>query len=141
MSWSLGESGALALKATRGAGFDWGLAEEAAQAVVWLHARGRPGIAALCAYLESGARVEEGGVIASADAPTNASASPSGNPPANVKANAPSPTLCPITTGCALSDRLITLPTDEGTSVALGRVHTPRAARATAFAPPRSAGW
>ena len=52
MSWSLGETAALALKATRGAGLSWGLAEEAAGAVFWLHQRGLPGIAALCGYLD-----------------------------------------------------------------------------------------
>ena len=51
MSWSLGETSALALKATRGAGLSWGLAEEAAGAVAWLHERGLPGVAALCSYL------------------------------------------------------------------------------------------
>ena len=53
MSWSLGETAALALKAARGAGLSWGLAEEAAGAVFWLHQRGLPGIAALCSYLET----------------------------------------------------------------------------------------
>ena len=51
MSWSLGETGALALKAARGAGMTWGLAEEASEAVVWLQARGLPGVSALCRYL------------------------------------------------------------------------------------------
>ena len=51
MSWSLGETGALAIKAARGAGFAWGLAEDAGFAVVWLQARGLPGAPALCSYL------------------------------------------------------------------------------------------
>ena len=51
MSWSIGETSALALKATRGAGLSWGLAEEAAGAVAWLHERNLPGVAALCSYL------------------------------------------------------------------------------------------
>ena len=51
MSWSLGETGALAVKAARGAGFAWGLAEDAGFAVVWLQARGLPGAPALCSYL------------------------------------------------------------------------------------------
>ncbi|MBR70973.1 MAG: hypothetical protein CMN51_08210 [SAR116 cluster bacterium] len=51
MSWSLGETAALALKAARGAGMSWGLAEETAASVVWLHSRGLPGISALCSYL------------------------------------------------------------------------------------------
>lgn len=53
MSWSLSETAALALKATRGAGMSWGLAEEAAASVVWLHRHGLPGISALCGYLSS----------------------------------------------------------------------------------------
>ena len=53
MSWSLGETAALALKAARGVGLPWGLAEEAAGAVFWLHQRGLPGISALCGYLNA----------------------------------------------------------------------------------------
>ena len=51
MSWSLGETGALTLKAARGAGMPWGLAEEAREAVIWLQARGLPGVPAICRYL------------------------------------------------------------------------------------------
>ena len=51
ISWSLGETAALATKAARGAGMPWGLADEAGFAVGWLHARGMPGVAALCRYL------------------------------------------------------------------------------------------
>ena len=36
MSWSLSEIGALATKAARGSGMDWGLADEAGYAVKWL---------------------------------------------------------------------------------------------------------
>lgn len=52
MSWSLGEARALAVKAARGAGLPWGLAEEAGFALRWLQARGLPGAQALAAYLE-----------------------------------------------------------------------------------------
>ena len=52
MTWSLG-SGALATKAARGSGLDWGLAEEAGYAVKWLQRRQLPGVAALCRYLSS----------------------------------------------------------------------------------------
>lgn len=38
--WSLGEAAMLAVKATRGAGLPWGLAEEAGWAVRWLGERG-----------------------------------------------------------------------------------------------------
>lgn len=44
MSWSLGESRALAVKAVRGAGLNWGLAEDASQATVQLESAGLPGI-------------------------------------------------------------------------------------------------
>jgi len=51
MSWSLGEVGALAVKAARGAGMPWGLADETGFAVTWLQARRLPGVTALCRYL------------------------------------------------------------------------------------------
>jgi hypothetical protein len=51
MSWSLGEIGALSVKAARGSGLPWGLADEAGYAVKWLQARRLPGTAALCRYL------------------------------------------------------------------------------------------
>ena len=52
ISWSLGETAALATKAARGAGMPWGLADETGVAVSWLQARGIPGLAALCRYLK-----------------------------------------------------------------------------------------
>ena len=51
MTWSIGEIGALASKAARGSGLDWGLAEEAGYAVKWLQRRQLPGVMALCLYL------------------------------------------------------------------------------------------
>ena len=52
MSWSLVETRAMAAKATRGAGFSWGLAEEAGFAVQWLQLHGGPGVEALARLLE-----------------------------------------------------------------------------------------
>ena len=52
MSWSLGETAALATKAARGSGLSWGLADETGWAVSWLQARSMPGLAALCQYLK-----------------------------------------------------------------------------------------
>jgi hypothetical protein len=52
MSWSLGEAKALAIKAARGGGMPWGMAEEAGFAVRWLQSHGAPGVAALAAYLD-----------------------------------------------------------------------------------------
>ncbi len=51
MSYSLNEAEAMARKATRGAGYDWGVAEEAAKAVRWLCAQGIDGVAAVSAVL------------------------------------------------------------------------------------------
>ena len=51
MNWSVGEAGALALKAARGAGMAWGQAEEVGFAVRWLQQRAAPGIEALALYL------------------------------------------------------------------------------------------
>ena len=95
MSWSLGETAALALKAARGAGMSWGLAEETAASVVWLHRRGLPGISALCSYL------------AQAAAPQ----SPEGG--------------CPIMTGCALFDGMMDVPETSSQTLDLGHVHAP----------------
>lgn len=52
MSWSLYETKALAIKAARGGGMPWGLAEEAGFAVHWLQARGLPGAEALVRLLD-----------------------------------------------------------------------------------------
>ncbi len=52
MSWSLGEVKALSVKAARGAGLSWGMADEAGFAVQWLQSFGAPGAAALADYLD-----------------------------------------------------------------------------------------
>lgn len=49
---SLNEVEALCMKAARGAGFDWGIAEEAGAAAAWLCARGIDGAAALLSHLD-----------------------------------------------------------------------------------------
>lgn len=85
---SLGEIDALGRKAARGAGFSWGMAEEAGFSARWLAAHGLPGPEALAALLgaidgrvvEHAARPGEGGW------------------------HAPSGVLCPICLGTALSD-------------------------------------
>ncbi|WP_243614155.1 DUF3726 domain-containing protein [Shimia aestuarii] len=51
MSFSLNEVEAMARKAARGAGFDWGVAEDAGRAVRWLCVQGIDGVAALCSVL------------------------------------------------------------------------------------------
>lgn len=57
MIGSLNEIQSAALKAARGAGLSWGVAEEAARAVRWLEARDLPGAAGLAALL---ARINRG---------------------------------------------------------------------------------
>ena len=53
MSWSLGETSALAIKAVRGAGEPWGVAQEAGWAVRWLARAGMPGVSALARAIEA----------------------------------------------------------------------------------------
>lgn len=50
--WSLGEIHTLSIKASRGAGISWGLAQEAGFAVEWLQRRGYAGVRALRHYLQ-----------------------------------------------------------------------------------------
>lgn len=54
MSYSLNEMEATAKRATRGAGYSWGLAEEASKAARWLCAQGLDGSAYLVRVLDSG---------------------------------------------------------------------------------------
>lgn len=49
---SMSELHALTRKALRGAGYEWGLAEDGARAAVWLAARGRPAAEVIAALLE-----------------------------------------------------------------------------------------
>ncbi|WP_423908067.1 DUF3726 domain-containing protein [Candidatus Spongiihabitans sp.] len=51
MNWSIGETSVLAIKAARGVGMPWGLAEEAGFALRWLSQNSAPGVSALCRYL------------------------------------------------------------------------------------------
>ncbi len=52
MKWPLGELRALAIKATRGAGFSWSFAEEAGYATQWLESHGVAGVSQLANYLQ-----------------------------------------------------------------------------------------
>jgi uncharacterized protein DUF3726 len=83
MSFSLNEIETNAKKAARGAGFSWGLAEEAGKATRWLCAQGLDGCASLAALLQEPlhATPHIGPGIWSAPGP-----------------------LCPLATGAALSD-------------------------------------
>jgi hypothetical protein len=92
MSWSLVEAQTLAKKAARGAGYSWGLAEEAGFALRWLSAHGLPGATALSALLEM-----VGGNLPPCPDP----AAPGWNP--DTGEAGPDP-LCPIALGAALAD-------------------------------------
>jgi len=54
VSFSLNEIEALSLKAARGAGYDWGLAQDAGKSAAWLWAHRLDGSSAFAAWLKSG---------------------------------------------------------------------------------------
>ena len=89
MSWSLNEVDAMAKKALRGAGYSWGMAEEAGKATRWLCARDLDGCGALLDLLENtdGTALTEWGPII--DGPDW---------------RARGDLLCPLITGAAISD-------------------------------------
>ncbi|MEO9827443.1 MAG: DUF3726 domain-containing protein [Paracoccaceae bacterium] len=91
MSFSLNEVEATAKKATRGAGYHWGLAEEAGKAVRWLCAHGVDGCGALAEALGK----FDGASLSNITPATNSS-----------EWYATGRTLCPLMTGTALSDRV-----------------------------------
>lgn len=84
MSFSLNEVEAMARKAARGAGYDWGLAEEAGKAARWLCAQGLDGCGTLAALLQEPRHATPHMAPGLWSAPG---------------------TLCPLITGAALSDR------------------------------------
>lgn len=90
MTLSLNEVEATAKRAARGAGYSWGLAEEAGKATRWLCARDIDGCAALAALLQAfhGAREADWAPLAEGS-----------------HWQAPGGRLCPLFTGAALSDR------------------------------------
>lgn len=94
MNLSLGEVEATAKKAARGAGYPWGLAEDAATATRWLCAQGLDGCAALAALLST----TDGADLA------RHTPQPGAEP-----WRAPGGTLCPLIAGAALSDHAAAL--------------------------------
>jgi hypothetical protein len=106
--FSLNEIESMAKGAARGAGFDWGFAEEAAKAVRWLAERDLPGVESLARLLahNDGKSYEELAPVSTA-----------GIWHARVGQ------LCPIASGAALSDRALWF-VDEGV-VELGPVAQP----------------
>lgn len=107
MSFSLNEIEATAKKATRGAGYPWGLAEEAGKATRWLCAHGVDGCMALADLLH---RVD--------------GADLAGFRPQVTKTPwvAPNGVLCPLITGATLSDLGANAVID---SIRLGAVASP----------------
>lgn len=85
MSYSLNEVEATAKRATRGAGFAWGLAEDAAKATRWLCAHGVDGVGHLAVLLDQSDR--------SLHAPSSIEGAWTGEG-----------ALCPLHAGCLLSD-------------------------------------
>jgi hypothetical protein len=106
MSFALNEVEAMAKRATRGAGYPWGLAEEAAKATRWLCARGLDGCAILAGLLNAGF------------GPALADHTP-GDLTGDWQATG---ALCPLATGATLSDMANRL--DQG-PVTLHRVRAP----------------
>lgn len=116
MSFALNEIEATAKRAARGAGYEWGLAEDASKGVRWLCAQGLDGAEALAALLSS----------------SIASDLPRHRPHSLVDAWRGEEALCPLASGAALSDcaaRLAQAPIQMG-SVAQPLLVLPFAAMA-----------
>lgn len=108
MSYSLNEIASLSKKAARGAGYDWGLADEAARAVRWLAARQLPGPEALARLLMLQDGADIGGLV-----------------PLDVQGNwaGSSGHLCPIAAGATLSDCAFLM--DAGHEISMSNVRIP----------------
>ncbi|MDU8927382.1 DUF3726 domain-containing protein [Alisedimentitalea sp. MJ-SS2] len=102
MSFALNEVEVTAKKATRGAGYDWGLAEEAGKATRWLCIQGLDGPTLLASLLAAGYAGE-----LSNHRPKTLAAPWNG-----------AESLCPLITGSALSDCAATLPGEIGATTA-----------------------
>lgn len=87
--FSLNEISSTAKKAARGAGFSWGVSDEAGMAVRWLTSRGVDGCAALAILLQ---RVDTVDLATIKPEPNKGVWATNG------------PFLCPISTGCTVSD-------------------------------------
>lgn len=103
MSYSLNEVEATAKRASRGAGFAWGLAEDAAKATRWLCAHDLDGVGHLAELLDRSDR--------SLHRPTSFEGAWTGEG-----------ALCPLRTGCLLSDSVNLLSSHH---VAMERVASP----------------
>ena len=95
-SWSVGETRSLTVKAARGVGMPWGIAEEAGFALDWLVRHGAPGVTAMCRYLSFYATGIE-----------------QGRTPVTMPGTEGDGWVCPLGFGTALSDGAINLPDGE----------------------------
>ena len=93
-SWSVSEASSLAIKAARGVGMPWGIAEEAGFALRWLTQSGAPGVTALCRYLSA---YQDALKISGADRPPETARD----------------WICPLRLGTAISDGGIALPLEQ----------------------------
>ena len=107
MTRSLNEVEATAKKAARGAGYSWGMAEEAGKATSWLCARGLDGCKAMSALL-----AQTDGIALAELAPAQISG----------EWRAKSKLMCPILAGSVVSDCAYRLKTEE---IILGPVAEP----------------
>ncbi len=106
MTFSLNEAETMARKAARGAGYGWGLSEDAGKAVRWLCSQGFDGCAALAALLPASDGKNLFRLSPRVDRQPWTAADGAG--------------LCPIHTGAALADRAHALP-DTGQRLGLIR--------------------
>ena len=95
LDYSLNEVSARCKLAAKGAGYSWGMAEEVARSVYWLVSRGLPGLERLVSLLDSMPLHES----VSDYSPSSISA--------DVRSNRD--WLCPIASGCMVSDLLLDL--------------------------------
>jgi len=102
MTYSLNEIEAISKKAARGAGFSWGMSEEAGKAVRWLVAYGFAGAEAFADLLET-----SNGLSRADFAPREVS---------HMMAPADGP-MCPIACGAVLCDAAARLTRDGGTAM------------------------
>jgi hypothetical protein len=108
LTFSLNEIDSLSKRAARGAGFSWGLAEEAGKAVRWLAARNLSGPQALANLLTQN------------DGKAYAALAPVSTDGLWCAASGP---LCPLITGAALCDRAVEI--GAGRTVELGPTSQP----------------
>jgi hypothetical protein len=100
-SFAIGEVEALVLKAYRGAGYSWGLAQEAGRAAGWLGERGLPAIDLFAELLQQIAKLPHEQLVPTGITPSHREAT---RPEDDVCWRGPEGVLCPVATGALISD-------------------------------------